>query len=550
MDRRKFLKIATPLSVTPFVVNGFNMTPFANAVLAKMINCDGVNDRVLVVIQLGGGNDGINNIIPIQQYDTYANLRPNIRVPDTGARKYIDLDTTMKIQHQVGLHPGMVEIKEMYDNGLVNIVQGVGYEQPNQSHFKSTDLWLTGGDGTPDNFNIHSGWIGRALQAIYPDIAGFPTTEMPDPLGIQVGDSTPSLGFHTETEHQNSINLSGQDPAGFYSLIQTIGGAPILNIPDSEYGDELAYIMNVEQSVNAYSQRITQVFNAGTNLGTYPANSQLSAQLKTIARLIRGGCKTKIYLAKVGGFDNHDTQVMAGGDGTEGNHEPLLMDLAQSVKAFMDDLAAMGIDEQVMAVTFSEFGRCAKENGSNGTDHGTLAPMYVFGKGVLPGVSGTNVNLSNLTSDNQLTNMQFDYRQVFATLLQDWLGANNYVMEETMFQGYSKIGLVSNSFVVDPACYLGGSVIINDPHRGAGMILTPNPATYFTEINYTTLEAFDATLSLHSMTGQLAKVQQIRVAPGNNTFYMELDAIPAGTYIIRLEGRTANVQEVRKLVKL
>ncbi|HNL40356.1 MAG TPA: DUF1501 domain-containing protein, partial [Saprospiraceae bacterium] len=296
MKRRNFLKIFPPLTITPFVVNGFPLKPYANHRLAQLLSsCDGVEDRVLVLVQLKGGNDGINTVVPVNQYDVYANLRPLIHLPNSGNNKFIDLDNTLPVADQVGLHPAMTGFKALYDDGRLALVQGVGYAQPNQSHFKSTDLWLSGGDGTPDNFNIPSGWMGRALQAFYPDVTGAPTTNMPDPLGIQVGDSSPSLGFHTETEHQNVINLSGQDPAGFFSLVQTIGGAPILNIPDTEQGDELAFIMGVEQSVNLYAQRITQVFNAGSNAITYPETS-LANQLKTIARMIKGGCKTKIYL--------------------------------------------------------------------------------------------------------------------------------------------------------------------------------------------------------------------------------------------------------------
>ncbi len=263
---------------------------------------------------------------------------------------------------------------------------------------------------------------------------------MPDPLGIQIGDPSPNLGFHTETEHQNVINLSGQDAAGFFSLVQTIGGAPILNVPDSDHGVELEFIMGVENSTSQYSQRISAVFNAGSNfLSTYPTtnNSRLADQLKTIARFIKGGCKTKIYLCQLGGFDTHSAQV-DGGTPAVGDHANLLLDLAESIKFFHDDLEGLGLADQVLTCTFSEFGRCAEGNGSDGTDHGTLAPMMVFGKSVKSGVYGTNVNLSNLTNDSQLQGMQFDYRQVFTTILQDWLGASEDVLMETMFQRVRK----------------------------------------------------------------------------------------------------------------
>jgi uncharacterized protein (DUF1501 family) len=550
MKRRNFLKIAAPATLTPFVVNGHSLRPFANSKMANILNtCEGVEDRALILIQLKGGNDGMNTIIPINQYDAYANLRPNIKVADTGTKKYINLDTTLKNSRQVGLHPVMTKVKEMYDQGMVSVIQGVGYELPNQSHFKATDLWLTGGDGSTDNYNIQSGWMGRALQAIYPEVLGAPTSTMLDPLGIQIGDSSPSLGFHTETEHQNSLNLSGQDPAGFYSLIQTIGGAPIQNVPDSEHGEELKFIMGVEQSINLYAQRITQVFNAGTNALTYPANNNLAAQLKTVARMIRGGCKTKIYLCQLGGFDTHNAQVLAQ-DATTGDHADNMLILSDAVKAFFDDLTAMGIGDKAMACTFSEFGRCAKENGSDGTDHGTLSPMLVFGAAAQAGVLGENVNLSNLTADNQLQGTQHDYRQVFATLLQDWLGCNQYVMEQAMFDGYSKLPLIGSDMIVDPGCYIGAGPTIIDGGftRPSNASLYPNPSNIGTELMIESQFDYDARITLHSLGGSVVYSKSARIVSGTNQLFIETSTYPPGNYFIRVENKISGAAEVMKLV--
>jgi uncharacterized protein (DUF1501 family) len=545
MKRRNFLKIFSAASVTPFVVNGHPLRPFANSKMARILSsCEGVEDRVLVLIQLKGGNDGVNTLIPINQYDTYANLRPAIKIPEANL---INLDTTLGNNEQVGLHPALQSVKAMYDEGKVAIVQGVGYQNMNQSHFKGTDLWLSGGDtSSSDASNIPSGWMGRSLQALFPDVLGAPTDDMPDPLGIQIGDASPSLGFHTETEHQNVINLSGQDAAGFYSLIQTIGGAPILNVPNSEHGQELSFIMGVENSTSQYAQRISAVFNAGSNAITYPTNN-FADQLKTIARLIKGGCKTKIYLCQLGGFDTHSAQILAGNP-TTGEHAELLTTLADAVKAFTDDLEAMGLADQVVACTFSEFGRCARENGSNGTDHGTLAPMFVFGKNIEAGVQGTNVNLSNLTNDNQLQGVQFDYRQVFTTLLQDWLGASNDVLVETMFEGYTKLPVLESAAVVTPDCYLPQTVGVFDPaNRPTPLTVYPNPASIAAEVTFRSEAAFDARLTLHSLGGSLVTALNVRVEPGFNTFYLDVVSLPAATYFVRLEDKHSGAGNVAKL---
>ncbi len=546
MKRRNFLRLLPAAGVTSFAVNGLSARPFANSRMANILaSCDGVQDRTLVLIQLKGGNDGLNMIIPAANYDRYAELRPTTKINDTGTGAYIPIDNTLPNANQAGLHPAMTSLKELYDRGWMTVVQAVGYQSMNQSHFKGTDLWLSGGGGSNDLNNLTSGWMGRALQAFYPHIEGAPTADMLDPLGIQLGDPTTSLGFHTETEHQNVINLSGQDPSGFYSLIQTIGGAPILNVPDSDHGVELEYIMGVERSINLYAERITDVFNAGSNsISSYPAGS-LAAQLKTVARMIKGGCKTKVFLCQIGGFDTHSAQVDSG-DTSLGAHAVLLKSLSDSIKTFFDDLQGMGLDSNVLGCTFSEFGRCAAENGSFGTDHGTMSPMLVFGKDVKPGVLGTNPDLDNLTSDNQIKVMQFDYRQVFASLLQDWLGANPFVMEQTMFEGYEKMKLVARESRVEPNCQWGGAEIVVDQFRP--MSLFPNPASSNTEVAYENRgEAFDAYLTLHGLGGTLIASRTEVVHPGFNAFYFDVTALSEGIYFVRLQDKHTGKAEVSKL---
>jgi uncharacterized protein (DUF1501 family) len=543
MKRRNFLKSLPAVGVSGVAVNGFSMRPFANSKIASILaNCDEVQERVLVLIQLKGGNDGLNMIIPAANFDRYANLRPTTYISDSA---YIPLDSTLPSGSEVGLHPAMTALKSMYDAGWANIVQAVGYDSMNQSHFKGTDIWLAGAD-TGIGASTASGWMGRSLQAMYPDVAGAPTTEMPDPLGIQIGDPNTSLGFHTETEHQNAINLSGQDPAGFFSLIQTIGGAPILNIPDSDHGQELEFIMGVERSINLYAERISQVFNAGSNaITTYPNNS-FANQLKTVARMIKGGCKTKIFLCQLGGFDTHSAQVDSG-DTSVGTHANLMATLSNAVKTFFDDLNLLGLADKVMACTFSEFGRCAKENGSFGTDHGTLAPMLVLGKHAKPGVLGSNPDLDDLTTDNQMKHKQTDYRQVFAALLQDWLGANAYVMEQSFFEGFSKSRVVDREFRTDPSCYWGGAQIIVDNFRPLSIF--PNPAASSTEIlfEHRGSEAFPAMISLNSLGGSIVSTRSETIQPGSNFFYMDVSSLPEGIYIVRVHNKYNGKGEVAKL---
>lgn len=449
MKRRDFLNTSAKLAVAPIMLNTIPVGVFQPADLLQAVGCDTVRDRVLVVIQMRGGNDGINTVIPINQYDTYSNLRPNIRIQQSD---YIPLDNTLALADQVALHPAMTGIKSLYDEGYVNLIQGTGYQYHNRSHFKSTDLYLTGGDSTPDLFNLQQGWMGKYLHYTYEQVIACPQAVMQDPVGLQFGNKKPSLGFHTLDQHAAAISLSGQDPAGFFTLISEVGQQAPLNIPDSHYGEKLDYILGVESDTNTYARRISDVFNAGSNSSvTYP-NTYLANQLKTVARLMNGGCKTKVYLVDMTGFDNHVNQVDEN-NSSIGAHANLLAQLSGGVKAFMDDIEAMGYDDRVAMVTFSEFGRTADENANNGTDHGTLSPMFVFGKHIDAGVTGTNVDLSNIVSRAPV-GLQYDYRQVFTGLLRDWLGSDDGALMATGFISWlpAALPLVALSEVADTTC--------------------------------------------------------------------------------------------------
>jgi uncharacterized protein (DUF1501 family) len=207
MKRRDFLVNTTQLSVGSILVNKIALSAFATPMMLPLL-CEGFEDRALVIIFLDGGNDGLNTIIPVDQYGTYFNLRPDIALPETGTGAYIPLDMTLPLADQVGVHPSMTAFKSMYDNGKASLVQRVGYPDSNGSHFKSGDLWLTGGDGTSEYFNVGSGWMGRFLDTVFPGLNGNPTEANPDPLGIQLGDTKPSTGYYDAFGKFQATNLS------------------------------------------------------------------------------------------------------------------------------------------------------------------------------------------------------------------------------------------------------------------------------------------------------------------------------------------------------
>ena len=449
MDRRKFIKQSASLGLLPLALQGM---PFRTAAATSpfYINSCGLADRSVVIIFLNGANDIFNTTVPLNQFAEYVNFRPSIHLPESSL---LTLDNSLADEQALGLHPRMGAFKNLYDEGLLTLVQGVGYDQPNRSHFKSTENWLTGSGGSLQN--LRDGWMSRFLQDRYPGYNGTPFEGEPDPLGLLFG-NTISTGFHTSEEHRMEINLSGQDPAGFYTLISSLGGAPINNIPNTEQGEMLAYLETISNSVNVYASRISETFNNGTNTLDYPG-SQLGDQLKTIARMLSGGCRTKIFMASKGGWDNHNG-INTVGATTEGTHANLLGDLSDSIGAFQQDLTAMGLADNVLTVVFSEFGRKIIQNGSQGNDHGTLSSMFLIGNAVEGGVVGNNINLSDQDAQGapNADQIQHDYREVFSTVLQDWLGANDSSLQSTFINGQyfnNRPAFINDGSMVGSDCY-------------------------------------------------------------------------------------------------
>ena len=471
MKRRNFIKLTSTASA--FSLLPSQVTASLN-IAKSFLDCT-ISNRKLVLINLAGGNDGLNTIIPINYYDVYSNLRPSIKIPSNGVNSYINLDETLDETQQIGLHPSLTGIKNLYDNDLLRIIQSVGYPSQNKSHFASTDIYSTANDGNSWDNGNNSGWIGRFMESYY---AGLMQNSYP--LGVEIGSKSNSLGFHGENEHGLSVNINGQDPSGFYSLISGMAGNPPENIPISDYGHELEYIIQTDALSNMYSEAISNSFNNGQNAVSYP-DTDISNQLKTVARLISGGLESKVYMVKLAGFDTHFGQNQGSND-ILGDHNDLLTKLSSAVAAFMDDLSAMNLKNDVVGLTYSEFGRKAAENGSLGTDHGEIAPMFVFGAPVKGGVSGFNPDLNEASQDNgyQIQTVQYDYRDTLGTLLQDYLGADNLALDATFFnntlnQSFSETkidNLIKDEFSVATNCY-SNSLTSNDDKNKIFYVINP-----------------------------------------------------------------------------
>lgn len=516
------------------------------------------NDRVMVIIQLHGGNDGLNTVIPVDQYDLYYSRRANIAIPARNSiRKYIPVDGTLPLADQIGFHPDMIGAKDLYDRGRMAVVQGVSYPNNNGSHFRGRDIWHMGG-GFDDFYS--SGWVGRYLQNKYaPDIYpnDFPNAEMPDPLAIEIG-SDVSLIFHQQGNIPTSISLPG-NPEAFANYVESLEGFEDKNVDprgkpptfldNSPYGKELNWILGLEEKTEDYASRLLEVYNnANDTTVTYPEaypfnaprgslRNGLAGQLQLVARLIAGGAKTKAYLVRIGGFDTHADQVESY-DPTMGAHAALMYHLSSSMNAFQADLRSRGIEDRVLSVTTSEFGRRIDSNGSYGTDHGTGGPMFIFGKGVKPGVVGTNHNLATGAGN---VSMQYDYRQVFANLLKDWMLVDEQIINDDIFFGNfidgPKTDGNGNYEPLDLAQQQITSVNGFFNKRFGLANAFPNPAKDFTTIQFNINTTSQVVLKLIDHKGSVVKeVLNDRKEAGEHEIRADLSGLKPGIYIYQIEA--------------
>ncbi len=542
MDRRDFIKLAGAAGITALMP--FEVKAMLSAFDLK--DCD-FSNRKLVLINLNGGNDGLNTVVPINQYDIYSDLRPVIRVPETGTNQYITLDTSLPENQQIGLHPSLKAFKELYDAGELRVIQSVGYPNQNKSHFSSRDLYNTGNDGNGFENGKGSGWIGRFMENMYADelAAGYP-------FAVQLGSVRNSLGFHGEREHGMSLNITKQNTAGFYSIINGLAGEPPLNIPQgTDYGVEMDYILRTDRLSNVYAKSVSEAFNQGNNSVTY-ANTDIDNQLKTVARLIRGGLPSKIYMVRLDGFDTHANQLQTGDGDILGKHNSLLSRLSKAVGNFMKDVSDLDTGEDVVAVTYSEFGRKAAENGSKGTDHGEVAPMFVIGKSIKGGVSGINPDLTEAHKKNnwQIETVQYDYRSVFGTLLKDYMGGDDSVIDSTFFDYSNDKSFVDTSIPelvkekvkIDGSCSVTVGLEDEFDDEQDGWFAAPNPFETYVELRNDD-DVDVSSIQIYDTKGKL--IQRFNELSNNGFIRLELPDLKSGTYIVHINHSEEKVDRIR-----
>jgi uncharacterized protein (DUF1501 family) len=391
MKRRNFLLAAT--SGLAVVANGEHV--FARALAqAPLPGLPGSEDRCLVLINLYGGNDGLNCVVPHGD-DRYYQLRPGLAV---------DRHEVLAIDARVGLNPGMTSLKALYDKGVVAIVQGVGYPNPDHSHFRSTEIWQT---AAPDRYE-HTGWLGR-----YFDNSNLPRENMFK--GVSVSKVLPEVLVSERTDIPAIPGLPE------YAMIADRNAAARSafsveardrHLPfESPY---LAHVMEIETDAQRSSEELPKLVAGYKTSATYPA-TELGRSLALAAQIVGSNLGTRAIYVEHGSFDTHVSQKKT--------QDLLLAQFSNAVGAFYDDLAAHGNEKRVLTLTFSEFGRRIEENGSRGTDHGEASPLFLIGGGVKGGLYGVLPDLGATNMGN--VRYTIDFRSVYATVLERWLGRSS-----------------------------------------------------------------------------------------------------------------------------
>lgn len=523
MNRRDFLRNTVPATILPSFVNGQTVTALASSpFLGTLTNFATETDHVLVIIQMNGGNDGLNMVIPRDNYSNYFNARNNIAIPES---KILALQGNDK----TGFHPAMTGIQQLYNSGKVAVVQSAGYPEPNLSHFRSTDIWMSAADS---DHILDTGWMGRYLNYEFPNFPiGYPNATMPDPLALQIG-SVSSLTFHGPTM---GMAMSITNPTSFYKIVDDIQDPA----PSTRAGRELTYIREVARQTEVFASSIKEAATRTTQQLPYPESNELGEQLKIVARLIKGGLKTRVYMVSMRGFDTHSMQTEA--DTTIGKHAELLKELSDAVKAFQDDLSFLGIEDRVLSFTFSEFGRRIKSNFSIGTDHGAAAPMLVFGSKVQSGVLGENPHIPSNISTGVNIPHQYDFRSVYASILENWFCADNTALQTVLLKNFQSLPIVK-----DGTC--NG---INNENKNAGINLIsnyPNPFTVSTKVKYITQGGHTLVQVIDCM-GRVVR-RLVDQEQDGNTYIIPFDStgLAPGIYYLRLQN--GPLQQVRPMLKV
>ncbi len=515
MKRRQFLSTAGKLISLPFLFKGLPLSAMARP---SFLAGRGKTDRVLVLIQLNGGNDGLSTLVPLDQYQNLYRARPNVIIPERQLLPFTDT---------IGLHPALSGLQRVYEDGRLGIVQNVGYPNQNRSHFRSMEVWSTASSAADQ---LSTGWVGRYLDHSFPDFPGsYPNGEEPDPFAI-------SMGYYPSETCQGAaanFSITLEDPFALRPLNQ--------GEEDGEYGphyrDELDFVRMTIAQTNRYAEQISGAAERGSNVVEYPDN-KFAEGLKNVARLISGGLQTKIYVVSLGGFDTHSNQVLQG-DPLKGRHQELLQTLSDAIHVFQQDLQQQRLEERVVGMTFSEFGRQIRSNGSHGTDHGTAAPLILFGACVNNQVLGDNPRIEREVAPQAGVPMQYDFRDVYGSVLMDWFDLPREQVLQFIHQDFQYLPLITGCAATSTGA------VEEDEFR---FFSAPNPYRDWTKIHFRSERAHVHLSVLDNRGREVGVLLDQQLPAGEHSVRFNGRHLPAGVYFCRLMADRR--QRINRLVKI
>ncbi len=469
-------------------------------------------DRVLVLVQLQGGNDGLNTVVPVRN-DAYRRARPTLSIARAD---------TFDLGGDRGLNTAMAPVRPLWDRGDLAIVQGVGYPDQDLSHFRGTDIWLS---ASPADEVWTSGWAGRVLARDFPD---FETDPPASPPAVQIGTSAPLL-FEGG---QAGYGMAMLDVEVFLRLAEGGDPYPVGDTPPAGSGAELGFVRRIANDAFRYRDAIEAATAVGQNAVAYP-DADIGQELAAVARLIKGRLDSRIYLVSLGGFDTHAEQA--------DDHTRLLAELSGSLAAFFADLETTDDDQRTLAMTFSEFGRRVEENGSAGTDHGTSAPLFLAGPAAQGGIVGPDPDLDALDDDGNLGHAH-DFRQVYASVIESWFGLDPAVSAAVLGDAFEPLPVVEQLNVATSPRATPEAVRLDPPR--------PNPLRGRGRISFALAAAGPVTLDVFDVQGRVvARLAEGARAAGPHAVDFDATGLPAGTYLVRLtagnEARTVPATVVR-----
>ncbi len=525
MNRKEFLQTAGQLSLIPVVIGGQPIRAFGKT-LSNTANTFTETDHVLVLIELNGGNDGLNTVIPLDQYSNLFKARENVLIDEN---KVLNLEGTEK----TGLHPSMTKLQEMHKNGELQILQGVGYPNQNRSHFRSKDIWVTGSDSDE---NLNSGWIGRYLANEWPNYPeGFPNGNMKDPLAIQIGSVVSPVCQGISV----NMGLAVSNPDYFYELLTDDDSTP-----NTRSGRELKFIRTVAHQSNEYAKVVNEASEKGSNKSElYDETESLAKQLKIVARLISGGLRTRVYTVTLGGFDTHANQIDASTGNEEGAHANLLNRVSEAIYAFQDDLKLLGLEDRVLGMTYSEFGRRIKSNASSGTDHGSAAPLFMFGKNVKGGILGENPQIADEVETGDGVEMEIDFRNIYSSVLKNWFCLPSSEVDSVMFQNFDSLDILEDT------CQTGSVARALQKKSGDTWIYNyPNPFVESTTVKYASNGRHVRISVLDTQAREISVLVDEDKSEGEHTTILNASSMTPGIYYLQYQSE--DVMQSRSVVKI